>query len=295
MAVPFYKAIPGEFILIGKQPDGDSVRFIADDPTLFDELHRAFRIKPTRSDGSVQLRFEAIDAPEIHYGAFAQPLGAEARDALLRQLGFTHVGFGGAAGNVVTESAPESIRGLILSKAADANGRPISYILAESDAECVRPGEWNYVDPAILRRTSNWFLLQKGYVYYTVYTSTPALHRKSLKTVAEKAREDQLGVWNMDASADFILENQESIGPGGSLILPKLFRRCSDYLRARDRGFEGELTDWLRANASGARTEDDQVLLDGMSGFIPLSTLITQRNHRLGLEADLLNITFVEK
>jgi hypothetical protein len=295
MAVPFYKAIPGEFILLGKQPDGDSVRFIADDPTLFDDLHRAFRIKPTRSDGSVQLRFEAIDAPEIHYGAFAQALGAEARDALLQQLGFTDVGFGGAADNVVTASTPETIRGVILTKAADANGRPISYILTESDVESVQPGEWNYVDPTLLQRTSNWFLLEKGYVYYTVYTSTPALHRKILKTIASKAREDQLGVWNIDATADFILDNQESIGPNGSLILPKLFRRCSDYLRAINRGFEGELTDWLRANSSGARTEDDQVLLDGTSGSIPLSTLIMQRNHHIGLTADLLSITFVEK
>jgi hypothetical protein len=31
MAVPFYKAIPGEFVLVGKEPDGDSVRFVADE------------------------------------------------------------------------------------------------------------------------------------------------------------------------------------------------------------------------------------------------------------------------
>jgi hypothetical protein len=29
MAAPFYNVIHGEFVVIGKEPDGDSVRFIA--------------------------------------------------------------------------------------------------------------------------------------------------------------------------------------------------------------------------------------------------------------------------
>jgi endonuclease YncB( thermonuclease family) len=80
---PHYPVIRGTFIIAGYEPDGDSVRFNADDPTLYKHLHRNYRIKPSPKDGSVQLRFEGVDATELHYGAAAQPLGADARDALL--------------------------------------------------------------------------------------------------------------------------------------------------------------------------------------------------------------------
>src|SRR5262245_56329276 len=232
MAVPFYKAIPGEFVLVGKEPDGDSVRFVADDLDLFDDLHRAFRIKPARTDGSVQLRFEAVDTPEVHYGTFAQPMGDVARDAMLQRLGFTSVNFGGGTGNVVTSSIPDRLRGLILSKSADANGRPISYVLTEGDVDDLDQGQWNFVGPNILRRTVNWFLLENGHAYYTVYTSTPKAHRSVLRPIAEQARQNRRGVWSTDDTSDFILDDHDSIGPNGNLILPKLFRRCTDYLKA---------------------------------------------------------------
>ena len=61
MASPNYLVMKGNFVIIGKEPDGDSVRFIADDRDLYRYLHRAYRIKPSR-DGSVQTRFEGVDA-----------------------------------------------------------------------------------------------------------------------------------------------------------------------------------------------------------------------------------------
>ncbi len=89
MASPSYLVMKGDFVIIGKEPDGDSVRFIASNPDLYRHLHRAYRIKPSR-DGSVQLRFEGVDAPELHYGSAAQPLGAEARDTVLSWMGSHH-------------------------------------------------------------------------------------------------------------------------------------------------------------------------------------------------------------
>ena len=297
MAIPFYKAIPGRFIIVGKEPDGDSVRFIADDADDYQDLFRAFRIRPSRTDNSVQLRFEAVDTPEVHYGKFSQPLGDEARDAMLKQLGFTAVNFGGGNGDQVVGSTPESIPGLILTKGVDANGRPICYVLNEQElaAGGITPKDWNFVGPDLLERTINWFLLREGHAYYTVYTSTPLLHRRTLKPVAQLARQKGTGVWSTDDTASFELENQNSIGPDGNLILPKLFRRCTDYLKAVQRGFLGELTDWLRENATGARAENDLVLLEGVQGPVPFSTLIDQRNQEIALEVDLLSMTFLEK
>jgi endonuclease YncB( thermonuclease family) len=79
MTAPYYLLIPGSFVIVGYEPDGDSIRFIADDPSDYQFLHRHYRIKPSPRDGSVQLRLEGVDATELHYGSAAQPLGAQAR------------------------------------------------------------------------------------------------------------------------------------------------------------------------------------------------------------------------
>lgn len=294
MAVPYYKIIKGKFTIIGKEPDGDSLRFIADDPDLYQDLYRSFRIKPSRTDGSVQLRLEAIDAPEVHYGNYAQPLANEARKALLDSIGFEEYLFGGKSGNVVESALPQTISGYIFTKGVDANGRPISYVTTE-DLGNINQNRWHYIGKSLLNKTINWHMLEKGYVYYTAYTSTPALHRRLLRALAIDARENVLGIWQTDDTSLFTLEDHNSIGPEGNLILPKLFRRCTDYLKARKQGFTGELSQWLRANSSGARTENDQVLIDGIQGPVPLSSLIAQYNNKIAFEADVLSITFLEK
>jgi endonuclease YncB( thermonuclease family) len=108
VAAPWYLAIHGRIVVIGKEPDGDSVRFIADHPEHYAQLKNAHRIHPS-ADGSVRLRLEGADAPELHYGTAAQPLGREARDQLLAWLGFTKVEYAPPGANIVTAADPESI------------------------------------------------------------------------------------------------------------------------------------------------------------------------------------------
>jgi endonuclease YncB( thermonuclease family) len=81
----------GAFVIEGKQPDGDSIRFRPDRPDLLQKLKRADRIEPSNKDGTVQLRLEGIDAPELHDENVAQPFSKEPRDALLTWFGFTDV------------------------------------------------------------------------------------------------------------------------------------------------------------------------------------------------------------
>src|SRR5262249_9405372 len=85
---PTYVVIPGTFLIVGYEPDGDSVRFVADDRAQYSHLRRSNLIHLAPNDGSVQLRFEGIDATELHYGGGEQPLGREGRDALLKAMGF---------------------------------------------------------------------------------------------------------------------------------------------------------------------------------------------------------------
>lgn len=288
----YYRVIPGAFTLVGKQPDGDSVRFIADDSSLYDELHRAYRIRLSK-DGSVQTRFEGIDTPELHYGSAEQPFGSEPRDQLLAKMGFLSVTFSEAG--TVTSAEPATIPGVILSKAADANGRPIVYVLTGEAAESLQNQYEVEVGEELLQQTLNYWLLKEGLAYYTVYTSTPAGHRNLLREVAAEARNQEKGVWALDQSSLFVLESQDDIGPDGQLILPKLFRRATDYLKDVTKGdFRGNLKDWLVWKSEGSRNENDLVILNNRVE-VPLSDLVQQRNRSVVFQADLLNITFVEK
>ncbi|HVZ15507.1 MAG TPA: thermonuclease family protein, partial [Terriglobales bacterium] len=237
---PSQLCIHGNFVLIGKEPDGDSVRFVPTNPALLQELNRAYRIKPSTVDGSVQLRFEGIDAPELHYGAALQPLGSVARDALLSKVGFTNIQY---KGTTVTDCTPKTIPGAILAVMAEANGRPVSYILVGT--QLPPDGEWVAVTDHILKQTMNYAMITNGMAYYTVYTSMPKHHRTVFHEAAQAARQQSAPlaaaagagvgvtastssatgnatVWNLDSSREFRLDDQNSIGPNGALILPKL-------------------------------------------------------------------------
>ncbi|HEX8647394.1 MAG TPA: thermonuclease family protein [Thermoleophilaceae bacterium] len=292
MASPYLLALHGELTVVGKKPDGDSMRFIPRSPAKLELIGRADRLRPSPVDGSHQLRFEGIDTPETHYGTLAQPLGIEARDRLLKLAGFEDVEFG--PDGAVTSAVPAKHPAVILTNAAEANGRPVSYVL-EADGAVPPDGQWVEVDRQLLRRTLNAKLLQSGLAYLTLYTSTPAPHQQVLRTLAERAREAQRGVWSRDETAEFRLADQDSIGPAGALILPKLFRRCSDYLKALADGFMGTIDDWLvGVSSTGRRPEDDRLLVCGRTE-VTLSAVVQQLNQRIRFTADPLDIVFVEK
>ena len=293
MGSPNYLVIKGDFVIIGKEPDGDSVRFIADIPDLYRQLQRAYRIKPSR-DGSVQLRFEGVDAPELHYGSAAQPLGAEARDNVLSWMGFDNIVYVNNQSTMVKSANPGSVPGAILTQAAEINGRPVSYILLNQQASQLDEGTWVDLQEDLLKETINYRLLTSGMAYYTVYTSTPFVHRQLLREASAAAREAQQGVWQEDTTSDFLLEDQSSIDPNGQLILPKLFRRCTDYLKDVDRGYQGNLSDWIIWISKGSRNENDLVVVNDTME-LHLSELLEQRNSHVVFKADLLDITFVEK
>jgi endonuclease YncB( thermonuclease family) len=292
MSSPYQLAITGNLVIVGKEPDGDSVRFVPDKPASLRRLRRQHKIVPAR-DGSVQLRFEAVDAPETHYGTAAQPLGADARNQLLSWIGFRDIVFDGTHPNRVVSAAPDSVPAVVLSAAADPYGRPISYVLVGDDLPA--DGEWTLVDDALLGRTLNARLVTEAAAYPTFYTSTPEQHRDLLRDLATDARAAGRGVWAVDETPEFELVDQDSIGPAGQLILPKLFRRATDYLKDVAGGFRGNLADWLIANASTpSRTENDLVVVDGRIE-VPLSALLLQRNARVRFQADVLDVVFVEK
>jgi endonuclease YncB( thermonuclease family) len=285
----------GRLIVVGKEPDGDSVRFVPDTAGLLRQLIGAERIRPSH-DGSVQLRFDGVDAPELHYGKAAQPLGAGARDDLLTHLGFTGLTYAADRPNtVIAADPPEGVRAAILTAMAEANGRPVSYVIVGDDDTLPPDGIRLTAGPDLIARTVNAWLLSEGIAYYTAYTSEPAAHRDQLREIARAARDKPTGVWAQDATAVFDLENPASIGPAGQLILPKLFRRCTDYLGAVSQGFTGDLATWIVTVSADPRHNENDGVLVGATSQVNLSDLLRQEDHWIAFQADLLDITFVEK
>jgi endonuclease YncB( thermonuclease family) len=292
MPSPYYLLVSGRFVVVGKAPDGDSVRFVADDGGHYQRLRRGHRVHPS-GDGGVQLRFEAIDAPELHYGADEQRLGRAARDRLLEKIGF-QVQYDPADRNKVATAEPEYVKGAILSTSSDPNGRPVSYVLVGPEAAGLNDGDWVAVHDRLLSRTLNFWLLAEGLAYYLVYTSTPESHRGFFRDVAASVRREGAGVWGSDETSEFILRGQESIGPSGQLIFPKLFRRCTDYLKHVQRGFQGTLVDWLVKQSRGPANENDAVVA-AECPRCRLSDLIEHQGTHVKLHEDLLDLAFVEK
>jgi endonuclease YncB( thermonuclease family) len=289
MSAPYLFAFSGSFVIVGKEPDGDSVRFVPDQPQYFRVLQHGYRLKPSL-DGSVQLRFEGIDAPELHYDNFRQPQAVESRDCLLEWLGYENIRYEKDSWRVVS-ATPGVVRGTIFTRSVDKNGRPISFVLAGDKLPSVRYHDWNLVDEKLIDQSLNGRLLAAGLAYLLIYTSTAYTHREYLRQIARTAREAGLGIWPHDSTNSFRLRNHNSVGESGQLILPKIFRRCNDFLSDAQHGFRGNLDEWLRRSG---HNENDRVVFDERIE-VSLSDLIEQRNSYVVFQADLLDIYFVEK
>jgi endonuclease YncB( thermonuclease family) len=299
MSLPFYRFIKGKFVIVSYEPDGDSVRFIAENAQLFQGLMRSYRIQRSKKDGSVQLRFEGVDATELHYGSAAQPLGAEARDQLLKRMGFSNIQLDANRPTMVTSAHPGAVTGGILTKGVDVHGRPIAYVLLEADVAHEKDGATVSTDPALLSKTMNQKLLESGMAYPLFYTSMPHDDQQQFRQAAAQARKKQSGVWKIDMTREFVLTDQASIGPNGECIFPKMFRRCTDFLKAVAKGFSGDLVNWLISTHGDPKgTEDDQVVTHATSANpmeVRLSSVIQQHNNRVVFQPDLLDIVFIEK
>jgi hypothetical protein len=109
-----FTIINGHYAPALGHPDGDSVRFIPDNPDpLFKLARQGLGPKINPDNGSIQLRYEAIDAMEKNA---APPWQMRARERNLAILG-TSLGGSPAPGH-------------ILSRQLDSHGRPICFAFA---------------------------------------------------------------------------------------------------------------------------------------------------------------------
>lgn len=178
-----FTLIKGAFRVVGLSPNGDSVRFVPDDPSL---VHRLPGPPETNPKPTAQLRIEAIDTLETHYAGREQPdrWSDAATDALLEFLNITDVEWDSNHRTVV--SASDMTRGLVLSRAREKNRRPVAFLFAgnsqQADGASVR------LDPHMLRDSYNHLAMARGLAYPTFYQALFSDLREALSDAAREAR-----------------------------------------------------------------------------------------------------------
>jgi hypothetical protein len=137
--------IKGTFHVVNYMPDGDSVRFQAEDNNNWKKLSGPSVEWNARDH--VQLRFEAIDALETHFSGHHQPtkFAFAAREALLSNLGIKNVDWNDKGSKVI--SATDGTKGYILARVVESHRRPVAFVFS---------GETNKKDGSEVNLTPKW-------------------------------------------------------------------------------------------------------------------------------------------
>jgi len=247
--MPFI-VITGAFHVLGTAPSGDSIYFHADDESNWNLLGANPPVILKGSARTTQLRFEAIDAPEIHfkphnavvgYCCEAPIMASAARARMLQEVAVGNV-FMNAQG-IVEEAENEGARGYILSRSVDKYNRPVAFVYSGDPP--VANGSPFHLDVHHLKRSVNYRLIQEGLVYPTYYTGLFPDLRSVITDAVVRARESGKGIWAQDKTNKGVDLSDLAVIIDKSVILPKLFRRIVDYMDGGG-GIEG-FDDFLAA------------------------------------------------
>lgn len=207
-----FKLIKGAFAPGFGRPDGDSMRFVPDDPApLFRLRRRGAPPKVNPNNGSIQLRYEAIDTMESRAGALA--------DAATRS-NLELAGFGG-------DAPPDTARGEIYTTQLGPNGRPIVFAFAGDSG---RPdGEDVFLGPDDIMASLNLKQIARGHAYPLFYDTLFDDLRERCADVSNAAKAGGVGVWARDATTAGArwTGDVETLAP----IFPKLWRRIDRFAR----------------------------------------------------------------
>jgi hypothetical protein len=214
--MPFV-AIKGRFKPEAGVPDGDSVRFLANNNAHWKKLEgRPAEIGTgVETKGTVQLRFEGIDA--IEKGA-QQPLSVDATNNMKTLIGYKKG----------TNPMPA---GYVLSRMTDdPAARPIAFVFAGNSP--FADGSDVHLTPAHLKKSVNYKQMLDGLAYPLYYNTLFAELRREFDNAVKKARANGgKGNWPTDKTNKGVTiagkASLASIDP----IWPKLWRRLEEFLR----------------------------------------------------------------
>ena len=282
-----YTVLRGEFVIRypdlprqGPEPDGDTVKFAPDNPSLVEALPLTSGVPADLGARGVSVRLEGIDALETHFAETHQELvGANlARDELLRLLGFTGVTFFPDLPNKVSSADADRLRGHVLSNGIDANGRVIGFVYP-GDPQAP-DGAQVFLDPPAVDRSVNAALVTGGHAYPALYATLPAELRTHLAGLSRAARAAGVGIWPRSTADPTTAADVPDAAALRELVMwPKLFRRLVPYLAAGHPDFDG-LDAWLRADPVH---RDDRIFLLDRAEHGHLHDVVSGAGHQVRL------------
>lgn len=232
----------------GFEPDGDSMQFKPADPKLLDRLSVIASPVRLTSIGSTQLRFEGIDALEIHYEGSHQPrpLADQARDHLTGDLGMNPVPYSPPAKvRVKPPAGRDAIPGYIAARSLEVNGRPVAF--AFEGTTSARDGSDVFLDGEMLTRSLNYSAIAAGHAYPLFYDTLFADLREVLSVATARARQEGLGVWAKDKTQTGVGLTDQAYLERNAVVFPKLYRRLVEYLKQGGVGAK-DFIPWLAAS-----------------------------------------------
>jgi endonuclease YncB( thermonuclease family) len=259
----------------GSQPDGDSVWFKPAHPATLAGLGRRPKYN---AGGFTTLRFEAIDALELHYkGRQQQDKAARAaRDFMLSALGFGIVAYSGKKRLAVRSCTPVRTSGYVLVREVDRYGRPVAFVFADKTPP--HDEKDFFLKPDTAERSVNYALAEAGHAFPGYYASLPADIRRRFGSATVAARTIPRGVWQKDVSAAGF--RATSAGDLEDLVIwPKLFRRLVGYFGSSTASLAG-FDQWLRADPS----RDDAMFILGLDEPGNMHDVVEYRNGRLKMK-----------
>lgn len=223
--MPFY-VIKGTFHVLGYSPDGDSIRFKANNKKNWTKLFGP--PVDLNAKQHAQLRLEAIDTLETHYQNTHQPLelATRALDFLLHQLNITGVQWD-VLRTRITE-ANDGADGYIISRNVETNRRPVAFVFAGLPPK--PDGSKVFFDKDWMHQSLNYQLIEAGLAYSTYYKGLFPDLRCELTEAVTQARQANKEIWAKDrTNTGFEIDGLESISEQ-HVVFPKLFRRLAEYL-----------------------------------------------------------------
>jgi hypothetical protein len=151
---------------------------------------------------------------------------------------------------------------------------------------------------ALLSKTYNYHAVKTGLAYLGLYSGGLSFDIQSkLIATYKKAKTAKSGLWKLDQTKRFTATRLEDLEPEqGSLIYPKIFRRCVDALRWVGGEFEPgrDLDDFL---AELPREDDKLIAHVSHGGQLKsrLSQVLEQVNNQIRIQVDLSTVEFISK
>ena len=221
-----FTLIKGKFVPKVGVPDGDSVRFRADDPIYWLKL-KGGTVNINFDNRTVQTRFEGIDA--IEKGA-TKPLSVDAKNSMLSLINYD-------------ENSNLQPEGYLLSRMVDPHGRPICFAFSGNIDR--KDGSDVFLNQAMVRNSINYKQMAAGYGYPLYYDTLFADLREAFNEALYSARQSSSGYWPTDATMTGVTVSNGSSLSTISPIWPKLWRRLEEYFASSHHQNLDDFLNWL--------------------------------------------------